>query len=433
MATSNWSAIPLSQLAAIKGLDPQLVKLFQVYGNVNAGQAAQALANTATLPAQFEAVWPGSQAWWAQASPAQRLAATQAYFQDPISFQDPIGTTAPVDWSVTKLSQLAKVAGLDPSLAALFNSYGDVDAGQAAQALANTPTLPAQFETIWPGSQAWWKAATPAQRLAATQAYFKNPVSFQDPAKTPGQPPSPPGTPGTPPPPGGSIPGTIAGVPSDLGTWTMPGDTSARIAQLQGLQGAGATGLQSLMASGATDLPTNTKDVYDAIVKSSLENLQNQRTDLQRGLEEGTFSRGVGLSSISLDAMDRLNRDYADAGARATRDATAEAYNQARSNYQARLAGASQGFSSGTSGLQNEENIGMTNAARLQQGAQFATTQANTLSEAEKNRQQQKGLQEQAFSHADDIARAQLIAAGGSGLANLFGPAAKVFAEKFLA
>ena len=238
---------------------------------------------------------------------------------------------------------------------------------------------------------------------------------------------------GTPPPTGqppGANPGGGTGSQGTGGfvPYTTPGSDAA-MALARQTQAGGMQGLQSLYQTGAQDLPTNTGDIYKSILARSMDTLNTQRTALQRDLEEGTFARGVGLSTISGDMMSRLNRDYSDAGVRASEEANQFAGNEARQNYAARLAGAAQGASTGTAVLSNEENVGLTNAQRQQQGLQFQSAQDTTVSEAAKNRAQQATLQREGFSHADDIAKAQMIALGGSSLATLFGPTVKSAAD----
>ena len=216
--------------------------------------------------------------------------------------------------------------------------------------------------------------------------------------------------------------------------FTLPGSTEA-MTGFRNLQTQGISGLQGLLGE---DVSVRRQAIEDALFGRSKEAIDRQAGDLGRDIREGTFGRNVGLSTITGDMLDRLNREQLDAISRAKREAFLGAGAETRSEDAARIAALGQAFSEGTQALGQEAGIGQANAARQQQGRQAAAQTAfeNLLNRL--NRQQQAGqfgaelgsrerLQERQIKSSEDIASSHMLAGGVAsgigGLATLFGPA----------
>lgn len=218
------------------------------------------------------------------------------------------------------------------------------------------------------------------------------------------------------------------------GSFDLPATPEA-LTGLRGLQTSGVRGLETLLAEG----PTAARDAVErALFERAAETINRSADDLAREINEGTFARGVGVSTITSDMQQRLQRERMDALARARREAVVGAGAESRADYAARLAGLNQAFSAGTGGLQAEANVGLANTGREQQARQFGATSAFENLINRLNREQRglefgtelgarERLQERGFRSAEDIAERQMlgtgIAAGIGGLATLFGPA----------
>ena len=215
--------------------------------------------------------------------------------------------------------------------------------------------------------------------------------------------------------------------------FATPGTADA-LTRFRDLQTRGITGLQGLLTQDPT---ARRQTIEDALFSRAQETINRQATDLGRDIEEGTFARGVGKSTITRDMLDRLNREQLDATARARRESFLSAGAETRAEDAAKMAALGQAFSEGMQGIGQEAGISQANAAREQQGKQTAAQTAfqNLLNRL--NRQQQGGqfsaelgsretLQREQMKSAEEIADAQILAggiAGGiGGIGTLFSP-----------
>jgi len=206
-------------------------------------------------------------------------------------------------------------------------------------------------------------------------------------------------------------------------------DTQGAMTGLRGLQTDAVGGFRSLLAA---DPAAARKAVEDAMYASQAEGINRQADQLGRGLEENAFSRGVGLSSIALDRSRDLDRERLDALGRASREAFIGAGNESRADQAARLSALGTAFNAGTSGLQGEANVGLTNAGRDMQANQFGANMGFQGFENALNRDQQNnqfnanlGLSNRQLDLNERGQNMAGIAAGLGGLANFFGPTIK--------
>ena len=107
----------------------------------------------------------------------------------------------------------------------------------------------------------------------------------------------------------------LAEDPQGISEFIFPGVSP----QVQEVEDLAFTGLESLLA------PTSTveeeAETEAALFSKSAETIEDAALLAQRDIEEGTFGRGVGLSTITGDLLDRLSKQKLDALARARRDA----------------------------------------------------------------------------------------------------------------
>jgi len=152
------------------------------------------------------------------------------------------------------------------------------------------------------------------------------------------------------------------------GGYELPGSSAASQA-MRDLQLKGLAGLGGLLGQ---DTSAQRAKMERALYDTSAEGI-NTAADRQRAaMLEGTFGRGVGSSSITLELAGRGQQEQSDALARAARDAYTQAGAEQRADLASQL-GLSQGaFNAATTGLQGEANVALANLARMQQESQFA-------------------------------------------------------------
>lgn len=173
-----------------------------------------------------------------------------------------------------------------------------------------------------------------------------------------------------------------------VGTYELPRTTEANEA-FRNLQLGGATGLQGLMTR---DTTAKRKAFEDASYAGQAEGI-NSAADLQRRqMLEGTFGRGVGSSSITVDLAGRLGQEQNDALARARREAMLAAGAEDRADLASELGVNNAAFGAGTTGLQGDANVALANLSREQQESQFGRNLAFQGSEGAANRSQQANL-----------------------------------------
>ena len=203
--------------------------------------------------------------------------------------------------------------------------------------------------------------------------------------------------------------GALAELPGEIAEFALPTPSGAED-QFQGLQTQALGGLQGLI--GTSPAPSR-QGIEEALFGRTKEAIERQAGDVGRDIKEGTFGRGVGLSTITGDLLDRLNRERLDAIERARREAFLGAGAEQRAESQARLAPINTAF-----------GAGFTQTGREQQARQFGLQQGfqNLLNRLE--REQRGTLQRESFRSAEDIASNQLLAGGIvgglGGLASIF-------------
>ena len=165
----------------------------------------------------------------------------------------------------------------------------------------------------------------------------------------------------------------------------LPGSATAAT-DLRRLQLGGSGGLQGLMMRDTGDQRSK---IQKAMFDQSAEGI-SRAADLQRqSMLEGTFARGVGPSSITVDLAGRLGQEYNDAMARAGREAYIGAGSEERADLASQLGLYDSAFDRGTTGLQAEANVGQANASREQQGSQFDRSLAQNESQFGRSLSQQ--------------------------------------------
>ncbi len=239
----------------------------------------------------------------------------------------------------------------------------------------------------------------------------------------------------------GGAPNTLSESPADVGAYiqggpafTLPGTDSA-LSGLRALQGKGTSGLAALLDEG---LDPRRREVENAMFERSAEDIRRESKDLfQKGLET-TFGRGMGQSTVTQDYfMEPLERETLRAIGRARQDAIVGSGAESRADLSARLGALGQAFSSGTTGMQAEANVGMANDARGQAARQAGSQIATQTGLARLAREQQgdqfgrelasrEALQRESFENAERIAESNRltsgIAGGLGGLAQVFAP-----------
>ena len=208
----------------------------------------------------------------------------------------------------------------------------------------------------------------------------------------------------------------------------VPGGPEA-LDRFRNLQTSGITGLEELLASPSGRRP----EIEEALFSRAAEDI-NRAADRTRLLErEGTYGRGVGVSSITNDRLADVDRERMDALGRARREAILGASAEARADESARLAALGQGYTTGTGGIQSEANIGFQNAAGEATANQYgvgtsATNLTNRLNREQRGAEfgaelgSREELERQRRGLARDISTNQLLAGGiGAGLGGLAG------------
>ena len=154
---------------------------------------------------------------------------------------------------------------------------------------------------------------------------------------------------------------------SDSYTYEQPG-AAAATQGMRDLQTGAVTGLEELLGS---DYDANRQQFQDALYAGQEEALTRAQQDQMDQMAEGQFGSGMGLSTRTQDMTGELSQQYYDALSRANRESYIAAGTENRNDLAAQLGLYGTGFNAATQGLQSEANVGMTNAARLQQDAQF--------------------------------------------------------------
>ena len=148
--------------------------------------------------------------------------------------------------------------------------------------------------------------------------------------------------------------------------YVLPGADQANQG-LRTLQGQSVSGLGALMNE---DTSAQRQSIQDAMYQSQAEGI-NRSAGLQRqAMLEGTFARGVGDSTMTQELAGRLAQEQNDANARAAREAYIGAGSEQRANLASQQGLYSAGFGAGTTGLQAEANVGLTNTGRELQASQ---------------------------------------------------------------
>mgnify|MGYP001597995950 CR=1 FL=1 len=132
----------------------------------------------------------------------------------------------------------------------------------------------------------------------------------------------------------------LAEDPQGISEFIFPGVSP----QVQEVEDLAFTGLESLLA------PTSTveeeAETEAALFSKSAETIEDAALLAQRDIEEGTFGRGVGLSTITGDLLDRLSKQKLDALARASRDAFLGSRAETRESRKSTLAPITTGLTS---------------------------------------------------------------------------------------
>lgn len=213
----------------------------------------------------------------------------------------------------------------------------------------------------------------------------------------------------------------------------LPASPEAAEAMRQ-LQRRAITGLEQLLI----EEPAAVRDkIEQALYDRAAEVINRQATDLGRDIRESFFGRGVGASTMTTDMLGRLAREQLDALGRARREAFLGAGAESRASQAARLSALGSAYGAGTTGLQAEAGVGLTQTGREQQARQAAAQETFQNLLTRLGREQQAGqfgrelesrerLQERGFETAENIAERGMLAtgigAGIGGLARLFGP-----------
>lgn len=234
--------------------------------------------------------------------------------------------------------------------------------------------------------------------------------------------------------PGGSLESLFED-PEAIAAFTRPTpfevpDTMGARGRFRDLQTQSISGLEELLAGGGAK---RRPEIEEELYNRQAEDI-NRASDRTRSMErEGTFGRGVGVSSITNDRLADVDRERNDSLGRARREAILGASAEARAEEAARLAALGQGYTTGTGGMQSEANIFFNNAqaeadankygvgvgstnltnrlAREQQGGQFGAE----LASREELERERRGL-------TREISRDQLLAGGiGAGIGGLAG------------
>jgi len=137
---------------------------------------------------------------------------------------------------------------------------------------------------------------------------------------------------------------------------------------LGALQSSAAAGLQGLMSR---DTTAQRKAIQDALYAGQAEGINSAADRARQAMLEGTFGRGTGSSSITVELAGRQQQEQSDALARALREAFTQAGSEDRADLASQLALNTGAFNSATAGIQGAANIELTNLARQQQADQF--------------------------------------------------------------
>jgi len=151
---------------------------------------------------------------------------------------------------------------------------------------------------------------------------------------------------------------------------TTPATSSVNTpAYLSGLQEQGASGLSALLGQNFQDQWTAQKNALWKPARAAINTAADRQ--LQQALE-GTFGRGVGSSTISVELQGRLEQERLDALARAKQSAISQAGQEVRADIASQL-GLNQGaLTSATQAIQAGANIDLAQAAQNQAAQQFA-------------------------------------------------------------
>lgn len=212
----------------------------------------------------------------------------------------------------------------------------------------------------------------------------------------------------------------------------LPGSAEA-LTGLRGLQTTGAGGLDRLLQGDF--LGGRTDEIEQAMFENASEDINRQADELGRTRAEGLFGRGVGESSMTREALSDIDRERFNATARARRDAITGAGGEARADLGARLAALGQAFNSGTTGLQAESTVPMTNTGREQQARTIGAQMKQSGEQFSQELASRENLQNKAFATAEKIAgdnrSAAAISSGIGGLSQFFAPTANAALKNF--
>ena len=148
-------------------------------------------------------------------------------------------------------------------------------------------------------------------------------------------------------------------------TFTLP-NTGGAMGNLRELQQTSATGMTELLGR---DTAAERSALEKVLYEHSKEPIVKDATDLFHAMNENTFGRGMGMSSVGTENVARWGQEVQDALARAGRESYFGAGDELRKDLAAQMAALGQGFSAGTEGLGLEANVGLTNTGRWQQAA----------------------------------------------------------------
>lgn len=190
-----------------------------------------------------------------------------------------------------------------------------------------------------------------------------------------------------------------------LGGYELPGSAAAA-QSLRDLQMQATSGLSGLVNR---DTTAARKKIEDALYASSAQGINTAAERARMAMLEGTFARGVGPSSITVELAGRGQQEHADALAKAARDAFTQAGSEDRADLASQLAALTSSGSLATSGLQGEANVALANLARQLQESQFSRNLQFQGSENAANRAQQAGQ----FGQNLGLQYAQLAQQGG--------------------
>ena len=178
--------------------------------------------------------------------------------------------------------------------------------------------------------------------------------------------------------------GSYAGGGGSVGGYELPGSAAAS-QSLRDLQMGALGGLQGLMSQ---DTTAQRDKIQQALYETASRGINAAADRARQAMLEGTFGRGVGSSTISLELAGRQQQEQSDALAQAARDAYTQAGSEQRADLASQLGLNSTSFNAATAGLQGEANVALTNLAREQQANQFAQNLGFQGSENAANRAQ---------------------------------------------